>query len=109
MREESHFGYVGCVARKGGGIFASNEPLLLSRDGDSKEFGNDTRLASHISFCRPLHLPFPHYVPHLEALECVPCWLKRAKAHSRPGQPFDETVTLFNEMVELFHLPEFNR
>jgi len=40
-------------------------------DCHSKEFGNQGHLASHISFFHALHLPFPHDIHDLEALECL--------------------------------------
>jgi len=73
-----------------------------------KSLATKATWASHISLFHPLYLPFPQHVHDLEALECLPCRLEREKAHPGLGQPFDETVVLFDEIVEVFHLPQFH-
>jgi hypothetical protein len=50
--------------------------ILFSLNGHSKECGNQSHLASHLSFVHALHLSFPHHVHDLIALQRSPCCLK---------------------------------
>jgi len=73
----------------------------------SKELGDERDLPSHIPFYHALQLPFSQHVHHLVSLSGLPGGLEREKAHPRLRQPFDEAMVLFNEVIEILHLPQF--
>jgi hypothetical protein len=77
-------------------------------DDYSKQLGNSCDLASHIPFFHALHLPFSDDVHHLKSLQCSPSRLEGEKAHSRFRQPFDEPMILFDEVIQIFDLPQFH-
>jgi len=64
-------------------------------------------LPFHITFCHALQLSFAYHVHHLESLSCSPCCLKREKAHPWLRQAFDKPMILFDQIVEIFDLPQF--
>ena len=82
---------------------------LLCLDGYSKQFSDECCLAWRLSFLHPSHLSFPDHVHDLISLEGSPCRFKRKEAQPRFDQPFDEAVVLFNEVVHVFDLSEFDR
>jgi hypothetical protein len=55
-----------------------------------------------------LYLPFAQHVHDLVSLQGSPRGLERKKAHPRLGQAFDEPMVLFDQVVEIFHLPQFH-
>lgn len=81
--------------------------LLLSLGWHSKQASNECGLARAVSFVYPLHLPFPQHIPHLVAWSRLPRCLEGEKAHPRLRQPFDEAMILFDQIVEVLHLPQF--
>ncbi len=82
-------------------------PFLLRLGRHSKQLGDERNLASDISFVYPLHLPFPHDVHHLIALERSPRCLQGKEAHARFDEPFDEAAILLHNVVEVLHSPQF--
>jgi hypothetical protein len=85
------------------------ESLCLFSSGyHSKEFVDQRNLASNVSFVHPLHLPFPDHVHDRVSLQGSLRCLEGEKAHSRLRQAFDEAMILFDQIVEVFHLPQFH-
>ena len=56
----------------------------------------------------PLHLSFPDHVHHLKSLQCSPRRLKREEAHPWLRQPLEKPMILFDQGIEVFHLPQFH-
>lgn len=77
-------------------------------DSNSKECSNQFDLPFHIAFCHPLYMSLPYHAHDLVALQGSPRRLEREKAHPRLRQAFDEAMVLLNEIVEIFHLPQFD-
>jgi hypothetical protein len=73
----------------------------------SKQARDERNLACDVSFVYPLHLPFPHDVHHLIALERPPRCLEGKEAHTKFDEPFDEAVILLHDVVEVLHSPQF--
>jgi len=82
---------------------------LLCLDGHSEQFCNECLLSQAVSFAHSLHLSFPHHVYCFISLQCSPGRLERKEAHSWFDQSFEKAVVLFNQVVEVFALPEFAR
>src|SRR5450432_1246418 len=56
-----------------------------------------------------MHLSFPHHIHCLVSLQGPPSCLERKEAHPWFNQSFDETVVLFDQVIEIFALSEFAR
>ena len=80
---------------------------MFSLGYHSKECGNEGHLVSHLSFFHALHLPFSDHVHHLESLSCLPCGLKREKAHPRLRQALEKAMVLLDEIAPILDLPQF--
>ncbi|EFH82566.1 hypothetical protein Krac_3387 [Ktedonobacter racemifer DSM 44963] len=83
--------------------------LLLGLESYSKQFSDEYRLASSLSFVYTLHLAFSEHIDDLIPLQGSLCSLKGKEAHPWFRQPFDESMVLFNLVVEILTLPEFTR
>jgi hypothetical protein len=81
--------------------------FLFSLSSHSKQAGDTRYLPQDISFFHATHLPFPDHVHDLISLQGSPRALPRKEAHPRLDQPFDKAVVLFDQVVEVFHLPQF--
>lgn len=82
------------------------EALHLFSLGDHcEQLGNQCNLAPHICFVSPLYLSFSYHVHDFIALQGSLCGFKRKETHPRFGSSFDETVILFDQIVEVFDLP----
>jgi hypothetical protein len=82
-------------------------PFLAALSRRSKQARDDRNLACDVSFIYPLRVPFPHAVHHLLALERPQRCLQGKEAHSRFDEPFDETMVLLHDVVEVLHSPQF--
>jgi hypothetical protein len=79
---------------------------LFSLSCDSKQSGDQGHLSSHIPFCHPSHLPFPHHVHDLVSLEGSPRCQIGKEAHSQLRQSLDEPMILFDQIVEVLDLSQ---
>lgn len=59
-------------------------------------------LGEHVALGRALKLAFANHVHDLIAAQSPPGGAKRPKAQTGIGQALDETVVLFNDIVEVF-------
>jgi hypothetical protein len=55
-----------------------------------------------------MHLSFSSHRHDFNSLERSACGFTRKEAETRLDQAFDEPMIVFNQSVELFHLPQFN-
>jgi hypothetical protein len=83
--------------------------LLLSLDGHSEQLCDKRRLPQAVSFTHSLHLSFSHQRYSFISLQCSPGRLERKEAHSWFDQSFDESMVLFDKIVQIFALSEFTR
>src|SRR5258708_5825105 len=83
--------------------------LLLCLDGHSEQFCDKRRLSQAVSFAHSLHLSFSHHMYYFISLQCSPGRLERKEAHAWFDQSFDESMVLFDQVVEIFALSEFTR
>jgi hypothetical protein len=83
--------------------------FLFSLGGHSKQVGDEGDLLADVSFVHSLHLPFSDPMHCFLSLECFPCRVEGKEAHAWFDQTFDETVILFNQVIQVFNLPEFNQ
>ena len=74
-------------------------PSQACLDCHSKQPGDQRDLASHIPFCHPLQLPFPHHIHGLLPLECSPSCQIREKAHPWFRQPFNKAMILLDQII----------
>jgi hypothetical protein len=82
---------------------------LFGLSNHFKQLGDQGNLASHVSFFHALQLSFSHSIHDLVALQRSPRRLKGEETHPRFRQAFDEAVILFHEIIQILHLPQFNR
>ncbi|GMA62206.1 hypothetical protein GCM10025859_26460 [Alicyclobacillus fastidiosus] len=57
-------------------------------------------------YVRCFDLFFPYHVYSLNALECVVSSLKRFEPHHRVRDFLDESMILFNNVIQVFRLPD---
>ena len=81
--------------------------LPLCLDGYSEQFCDERRLPQTVSSAHSLHLSFPHHVYSLLSLQCSPSRFERKEAHPWFDESFDETMVLFDQVVERVALSEF--
>ncbi len=93
------------LGRKEKGRAILSERVLGS---DPKGFVKKLNLSEHVSFCYSLHLSLADHVHRFIPLQGSARCLERKEAHPRLGQSFDEPMVLFDEIVEVFHLPQFH-
>jgi hypothetical protein len=84
--------------------------LLLCLDGHPEQFCDECRLPQAVSFTHASHLPFPHHVDCFLSLQCsrLP---SRTRKKPMPGltSRLMRAVVLFNQVIEVFALPELTR
>jgi len=80
---------------------------LFRLSGHSKQPGNELGLASVRSFVHPLYLPLPNHVHGLVPLQRAPGRCKRKEPESWLDETLEKAVVLFDDVVEIFHLPQF--
>ena len=81
--------------------------FLLSLGGHSKEAGDEGGLPQNVPFFHATHLPFPHHVHDLIALQGSPRRLERKETQPWFDASFDEAMILFDDVVEVLDLPQF--
>jgi hypothetical protein len=81
---------------------------LLGLGGHSKEAGDEGDLPAAVSFAHPSDLFLANHVHHLVSLQRSPYRFNRKEPQPRFDQPFDETVVLLDQVIEVFDLPEFD-
>ncbi len=74
----------------------------------SKQGSDESHLPKDISFVHSLHLSFPDHVHDLIALQGSPRRLEGKEAHPWLDQPFDKTMVLLDQVVEVFDLPQLH-
>jgi hypothetical protein len=77
-------------------------PFWFSLCRHSKQAGDESHLPKDISFVHSLHLSFPDHVHDLIALQGSPRRLEGKEAHPWLDQPFDKTMVLLDQVVEVF-------
>lgn len=80
--------------------------FLLSLDCNSKQAGDERDLSHDVPFFDTTHLPFPHHVHDLISLQGSPRALKGKEAQYRFDASFDEPAILFDDIIEIFDLPQ---
>ncbi len=73
----------------------------------SKQAGGKGNLPHDVPFCYAAHLPFPHHIHDLVALQGSPRALEGKEAHPWFDQPLEKAMVLLDQVVEVFDLPEF--
>ena len=92
----------GCVANNLEGDAMDVKPrLLLSLGSYCKQASDERHLPHDVSFSHATSLPFPHHVHHLISLQGSPRPLKGKEAHPCFDEPFDETMILFDDVVQI--------
>jgi hypothetical protein len=81
--------------------------FLFSLGTDSKQFSDEGRLASSISFTHFSHVSFPEQIHDFISLKCSPCRLERKESQPWLHQSFDEAMVLFDQIVQILALPQF--
>ncbi len=82
--------------------------LLLGLGGHSKQASDERNLSQDVSFFHTMHLSPPKNVHPLVSLQRVPSGLKGKKAPPGFDASFDEAMILFDEVVEVLDLPQFD-
>ena len=77
---------------------------LFSLGSSFEELSEQCDLPFHITFCHIPHLSLADHVHDLESLEGSLGGFKGKEAHPWLCQSLDESVILFNQIVEVFHL-----
>ena len=74
----------------------------------SKQAGGKDNLPHDVPFCDTAHLPFPHHIHGLVALQGSPRALEGKEAHPWFDEPLDKAMVLLDQVVEVFDLSEFD-
>jgi hypothetical protein len=82
--------------------------LLLSLGCHFKDAGDEGDLPQEVPFSHATYVPFPHHVHDLIALQGSPRALKGKEGQPWFDQPFDEPMILFDQVVSVFDLPQFD-
>jgi hypothetical protein len=86
------------------------QPLfLLGLSCHSKQLCDEGDLPGAVSFAHPSDLSFTKHVHDLVPLERSPCHLNGKEAQPQFDQPFDEAVGLFDQVLQVFDLPQLDR
>ena len=72
--------------------------LLFSLGGHSEQAGEERDLPQDVAFFYAAHLPFPHHVHDLIALQGSPRCLEGKEGQSWFGQAFDEAMVLLDQI-----------
>ncbi len=75
--------------------------ILLSLGSHSKQNSDEYHLTLDISFLHIVYLPPPHHIHRFVSLQRSPGRFKREGAKSWFDQPFDESMTLLYNIVEI--------
>src|SRR5205807_6815461 len=97
-----------CCKNSRGNTRGVKPPFLFSLDYHSKQAGDERNLPHDVSFFHTTHLPFPHHVHDLISLSRVPSGLKGKKAQPGFDASLDEAMVLFDDVVEVLDLPQFD-
>ena len=81
-------------------------PFLLSLGRHSKQTGDEGDLPVDVCFAHPSDLSLTNHVHHLIPLQRSPCRFYGKEAHSRLDEPFNKTMVLLHQVIEVFDLPE---
>ncbi len=73
-----------------------------------KQSADECHLTYEVGFIYPSHVPLPHHVHHFISLQGSPCALEGKEASPRFDESFDEPMVVFDQIVEIFHVPPFN-
>jgi hypothetical protein len=70
-------------------------------DTEPKDEFDEADLFSDVAFCQPSNLSFADHVHCFIALDRSLCARERAKAEARPDPPFDRTVILLDNVIQI--------
>src|SRR5438270_8719572 len=71
--------------------------------GESEDALDEADLLGNIALCQPSNLSFADHVHRLIALDRSFCTGERAEAEARIDPPFDRTMILLDNIVEIRH------
>ena len=83
-------------------------PFRFSLCRHSKQAGDERHLPSDIPFAHTSDLSLPDHVHDLISLQGSPCRFQGKEAHSRLDQPFEKAMVLFDQVIQVFDLSEFD-
>jgi hypothetical protein len=104
----THGSRKGCVTKICKGTQQAEEGASNPLGCHSKEVSDEGSLRENISFFSSLYLSLADHVHDLIPLQRSASCLERKEAHARLGQSFDETMILFDKIVEVFDLPQLH-
>ncbi|SRR6266699_1334982 len=81
--------------------------FLLSLGCHSKQYCDEHSLTDAVFFLYLSYLSFPHHVLDLISLQCVPRTLIGKEAKPRLDKSFDESMILFDDVVQVLDVPQF--
>jgi hypothetical protein len=70
---------------------------------DLEQSGDKLRLSYRISASQPFYLTLPHHVHSFHSAQRLLRGIEGAKALHRPPPPSDESMVLFDHVVQVFH------
>ena len=75
---------------------------------DSEELSDEPRFRNNVALCHASDAALADHAHRFDTLERSPGTLKGAVALGQPGPLFDGSMILFNDIVEIFALPQTN-
>ena len=75
---------------------------------DSEELSDEPYFRNNVALCYPSDAALADHAHRFDALESSPSTLKGAVALGQPGPLFDVSMILFDDIVEIFALPQTN-
>ena len=97
---------VGSVAKFSAGEGSPRERINHTLSGGNLEqFRDECRLSSDITATNPSNLRFPDHRHHLVTRQRSSDRPETTKAQPQTDQAFDPPVVLFNDVVQVLHLP----
>jgi tetratricopeptide (TPR) repeat protein len=86
---------------------AKGSPAEPSLSDHLEEAGNEFRLSFHVVPFDPRYLPLSDHRHCLKSRHCSSRRLETAEAKPWPGQPFDASMILLDDVIEVFDLTQF--
>jgi hypothetical protein len=86
---------------------AKGSPAERSLSGHLEEAGNEFGLSFHVVPFDPRSLPLSDHRHCLKSRQCSSRRLETAEAKPWSGQPFDASMILLDDVIEVFDLTQF--